>query len=197
MKHILAASALALAAGPALAGNLTPPAPEPVIAAPAPAPVGHDWTGGYVGAQLGYGNLDTSGAADVSGDGAIGGVHAGYDYDFGQWVLGGEVEFDAADISLSGGAGKLNSVARLKLRGGYDLGQTLIYGTGGAAYADASLGGNGANDTGYFVGLGAEHMLNDNWSVGGEVLYHRFDNFDGSGIDINATTAEARVSLRF
>ncbi|KGB82966.1 hypothetical protein JT55_04850 [Rhodovulum sp. NI22] len=195
MKTTTSLAALALvAAGPALAGNLEPTPVEPVVATPVPVvAVGRDWTGGYAGLQLGYGNLDAGGALDEDGDGAIGGVHAGYDYDFGRYVLGVGVDYEATDISLGGGAGDLDSLARLKLRGGIDLGQTLVYGTGGAAYADAI----GNEDTGYFVGIGAERMIRENVSLGGEVLYHKFDDFDDTDVDLEATTVAARLSFKF
>ncbi len=143
----LTAAMFAMSA-PAFAGNLDPAPVEPAPAAPVvvAAPVSGAWTGASVGAQLGYGNVDAGGGVD--GDGVLGGVHAGYDYDFGNYVLGAGIEYDAADIGLSGGAGNLDSVARLKLRGGYDFGRTLFYGTTGAAYAGGDVGGSGADETG-------------------------------------------------
>jgi outer membrane immunogenic protein len=39
--------------------------------------------------------------------------------------------------------------------------------------------------------------VNDRWTVGGEVLQHEFDDFDGSGIDVEATTVKAKVALQF
>lgn len=68
-----------------------------------PAPVetytGGDWTGFYAGGQLGYADIDGTGAAD--GSGGTYGVHGGYNYDFGQFVLGGEVDYDKLDIDLA------------------------------------------------------------------------------------------------
>ena len=66
------ATAATFAAAPAFAGNLDTPAPAPAVQPmQQPVPMGIDWTGGYVGGQLGYGDVDTD--AGVSGDGAIGG----------------------------------------------------------------------------------------------------------------------------
>ena len=39
--------------------------------------------------------------------------------------------------------------------------------------------------------------LGNRWTVGGEVLQHRFSDFDGAGIDLDATTVTARVGFRF
>ncbi|SMX41699.1 outer membrane protein [Actibacterium lipolyticum] len=198
MKKTFSIAALAIAAAaPSFAGNADLAPADPVVAAPAPyvAP-GRDWTGGSVGAHLGYGSIDTS-VNGVDGDGFLGGVHAGYDYDFGNFIVGGELEYDAADIDLNGVPGSVDSIARLKLRAGADLGNTFLYGTGGAAYAETEIAGTNVSDNGYFLGVGVEQMVRENISVGGEVLYHQFDDFDGSGDDIDATTVAARVSFKF
>ena len=188
----LAAIGAALIAAPALAGSPAPAPADPVIA-PAPAmPAGADWTGAYAGLSLGFADVSTSGAATLSGDGMIGGLSLGYDYDLGNVVLGAGLDYDIADIDL--GADTLESVARLKLRAGYDMGQGLLYATGGAARA--SLSGLG-DDTGYFAGIGYEHLITDTISVGGEILYHAIDDFNGSGTDVEATTVAAKVNFRF
>jgi len=197
MKSLIKLPALAvlsvtLLGTAAFAGNLA----DPVIEA-APAPVtfepvamGTDWTGAYGGFNLGYGDVDGSGAAD--GDDMTYGLHLGYDYDFGRFVVGGEIEYDDAAIDL-GGAAEVDSVARLKLRGGYDLGRTLVYATAGAAKLETSIGG----DTGEFLGLGIAYQVTDRFTVGGEVLEHRFDDISGSGVDADATTLNLRGSFRF
>lgn len=191
--------ATVLALSPAAAGGPTVPVPEPVLVpAPVIAPVSNDgdWGGAYVGVQLGYGDV-TSGEAGLDGNGAIGGVHAGYRYDFGKAVIGAELDYDMANVDLDAANSGLDSVARLKLMAGADLGRTLIYGTAGAAYADASVAGADASDRGYFLGVGADYALTDKWVVGGEVLAHRFDDFDGSGVDLKATTATVRAIFNF
>ncbi|KAJ56648.1 hypothetical protein ACMU_06810 [Actibacterium mucosum KCTC 23349] len=194
MKRTTTLAALvSLAAAPAFAGSNKAPSVEPAVTQAVPIATGADWTGGYVGAQLGYGDVDTDNGGGANGDGFIGGLHAGYDIDLGDWVIGGEFDVDSTDINLSAGGGDIDSVARLKLRAGYDLGPTLVYGTVGAAFAEADLG----SDTGFAVGAGVERRITDAMSIGGEVLYHQFDNYNGSGIDVNATTATARVKFRF
>ena len=194
MKRIIPMAALAvLAAAPALAGDTKPAPADPAVTQAIPLATGGDWTGGFVGAQLGYGEVDTDNGGGANGDGFLGGLHAGYDFDLGDWVIGGEVDFDSTDINLSAGAGDIDSVARLKLRAGYDLGATLVYGTVGAAFAEADLG----SDTGYALGAGVERRITDAVSIGGEVLYHQFDNYNGTGVDVDATTATARVKFRF
>ncbi|WP_102107783.1 outer membrane protein [Oceaniglobus roseus] len=201
MKIIATTAILSAAAFPAFAGGLTQPQPEPVIAAPvAPAPVysGADWTGGYVGAQLSYGDLNAdTGVVDDGASGVVGGLNAGYLYDFGKFVVGGELSANAADLDFDSGNGSIDSLTQAKLKMGYDAGRTLLYGTIGAAYADGTIGGVGANDFGYEVGAGIDYMVTENVSVGGEVTYNRFDDFDGTGTDIDATTVGANVAYHF
>ena len=87
MKTIAALIATATLTAPAFAGGPVAVAEEPVIvpaAEPYVAP-GLDWTGAYVGAQLGYGDVDSNGAG-LDGNGWLGGVHAGYRWDLGNWV---------------------------------------------------------------------------------------------------------------
>lgn len=186
-------------AAPALAGGYVAPVGETPVAAPVAAPVATavpngEWTGPWLGAQIGYGDA-SAGALD--GDGAIYGVRGGYDWDFGQWVLGAGIDWDKTDIDLGNAGDNLDSIARLGLRAGYDLGRTLLYVRGGIAQADADIGGVSRDDTGWFAGIGAEYRINDRWSVGGEVLQNQFDDFDNTGTDLDATTAAVTVGFRF
>lgn len=197
-KYAIIATATLLGA-PAFAGGLADPAPEPVIAPVEQTVVSTDgdWGGAYVGAQLGFGDVDSNGAG-LDGEGAIGGIHAGYLFDYGNFVAGAELNYDVSNIDLGTVAGdQLDSVARLKLIGGADLGRTLLYGTVGAAYAEASVGGVDLSDNGFFAGLGAQYALSDQWSVGGEYLYHQFDDFDATGVDFDVQTLQAKVSFSF
>jgi len=200
MKLLSTAAAFALVAAPALAGGLSDPVVEAPVAVPTPAPVyvAPDWTGAYAGGQIGLGTVTAEGGNfDEDGDGFLAGLHAGYNHDFGQFVLGGEIDIDLGELSIGDGDDKIDQVARLKLRAGYDLGRTMVYATAGGAAANAEIGGTEYSDTGAFAGLGVSHRINDNYVAGGEVLFHQFDDFDDTGIDVDATTASARVSFQF
>ncbi|MGJ8545222.1 MAG: outer membrane protein [Sulfitobacter sp.] len=193
------AAALALAAGmtaatTASAGNLADATVEAPVVSPAPVAVAvdQDWTGFYGGLSLGYGDASVD-PGDLEGNNETYGVHAGYNYDFGNnFVLGGEVEYSKTDIDLGSGL-TVDDVARLKVRGGYDLGSTLIYATAGAAHADTSIG----SDTGQFIGIGADYRVSEKFTIGGELLEHRFDDVGGSGADADATTFSLRGSYNF
>jgi opacity protein-like surface antigen len=184
---------------PAFAGGPVAVADEPAVipaAEPYVAP-GVDWSGAYVGAQLGYGDVNSNGAG-LDGNGLLGGVHAGYRWDLGNWVAGGELSWDKASIDLGTAAGdQLDSVAALKLMAGREIGNSLVYGTLGAAQAKASVGGADQSDSGMVYGLGFDYAVNDRWTVGGEVLQHQFNDFDGTGNDFDATTIKAKVGLQF
>lgn len=156
-----------------------------------PALADGDWTGFFLGAQVGNLNVDPSTGSD--GDDIAGGIHGGYDYDFGQVVLGGELEYDWTGVSIASGAAKVNGVGRVKARLGYDLGPTLLYVAAGWAKVDTSLG----NDNGGFVGLGGEYLFDSGVSFGAEWLYHDFDDIGGTGIGAKANSINLRASFRF
>lgn len=197
MKTIAAFFATIALTAPAFAGGPVAVADEPMIAPVAQASVapGLDWTGGYVGAQLGYGDVDSSDVT-MEGYGWLGGVHAGYRWDLGNWVAGTELTWDTTDIDL-GTTGSLDDVMALKLTAGREIGNSLVYGALGVAQANATIAGVDQSDNGIVYGIGFDYAVNDRWTVGGEVLEHQFNNFDGLGVDLDATTVKAKVALRF
>lgn len=199
MKTIAALVATAALTAPAFAGGPTVVAEEPVIAPVETAYVapGLDWSGAYVGAQLGYGDVDSNGAG-LDGDDWFGGVHAGYRWDLGNWVAGTELSYDATNIGLGAAAGdELSDVWALKLQAGREIGNSLVYGSLGAAQANASVGGTDLSDTGFVYGVGFDYAVSDRWTVGGEVTQHDFSDFDGTTTDFDATTVKAKVGMRF
>jgi outer membrane immunogenic protein len=198
MKTIAAIIATVALTAPAFAGGPTVVEPEPEIVPVAEpiVPPGIDWSGPYVGAQLGYGDIDSNGGG-LDGNGWLGGVHAGYRWDLGNFVAGAELTYDTAEIDLGAGADTLDDVTTLKLTAGREIGRGLLYGTLGAAYANATVGGAELSDNGYLFGLGVDYAISERVTIGGEVLEHKFDDFDGSGVDLDATTVKAKVALRF
>ncbi|MBP1807703.1 outer membrane protein [Rubellimicrobium aerolatum] len=199
---------------PAIAGGFAPAvtetpvaAPAPVVAvAPTPSP-SSNWSGAFLGGQLAYGQLGLeTGDDEQDFDGAIGGLHAGYQRDFGRVVAGAELAYDWANLSaedesapaLAGGA-ELDAVARAGVKVGYDAGRVLPYLAGG--YANASFSGDvaGSDDDqvdGYYVGAGVDYALTDRVSVGAQVLRHEFD-IDAGDLDTGLTTVGVTASYRF
>lgn len=194
------AVAATCAAMPALAGGLAEAFNEPsvapaavVAAAPAAAAApNRNWSGFYFGAQFGTVDIVASDKS-FNGDKSTNGLFAGYRADLGKVVVGIEGNSDKIDLDLNGGAVTVNNVKRLKLIGGYDLGPVLLYGTVAAVRAESTIG----SDDGYAMGVGVDYALTRRITLGAEILEHRFENFSGSGIDLDATTVNARIAFRF
>jgi opacity protein-like surface antigen len=174
-RSLLLATAL-LASGPALAQSV-------------------NWTGPYVGVGIGFATVDET-APGKSESGVLAGINAGYDYDLGSLVIGAGVDLDFTGSNL--GIANLDRIWRLKLRTGIKTGSGLFYATGGYANANVS---SIADADGYFFGGGYEHRVNQNFSIGAEVLYHKFDNclavIPASDVNIEFVTVQLRGAYRF
>ena len=152
-----------------------------------------DRSGGYIGAQVGGSDIDVDGAP-LDGDGTSFGIYAGYNIDAGGIVYGVEVDLDETDYQLSDDAGEIDSTTRLKIRAGAPMGTGLAYGTiGYVGVTSDDLG----DDNGYLIGAGYDMPVSNNISVGGEVLYHEFEDYNDTGLDVGATTFKARVAFNF
>jgi outer membrane immunogenic protein len=170
-----------------------------------------NWTGFYAGMTVGGAQPSTS-ITDLGGQfgafaapqgtevfnfdswrAAISG-HAGYNWQFNQWVLGveGDVSWVDGNVSASGrsplflnpivGTADMSWFATLRGRLGWSFGRGMIYATGGLVVADVS-GSYGAffppivpfrfSDTraSWIVGGGFEYMVARNWTVRVEGLY--------------------------
>ena len=204
IKGLFLASAaiVALPIGAATAADL--PARMPVKAAPI-APPPFNWTGFYVGANAGvvWGrsvqtvNIDDAPLgipADTSTySGFIGGVQAGYNWQFSNIVLGIEADIDGSTARKSvvtrGPATDthnmaLNWLSTVRGRAGLAFDRFLPYFTGGVAFAglknelvDTSgplTVNRGSTATGWTVGGGLEYAFDNHWSVKGEYLYVKF-----------------------
>lgn len=186
---LMGSVALALAGTTAAVAGSPASAPvDPVIVQPVvPVQRDADWTGFYFGSSLGAGNWDLGAA---SGDGRTESAFMGYDYDFGDYVVGGEVQYSGHN-KVGLGADRLRSTTKAKLRLGYDAGSVLVYGTAGYGYADTSAGGTG----GYVAGVGIDYKMHNNIAVGAEYLYHDLGSVGGN--TLKGSSLEARISYRF
>ena len=138
----------------------------------------------------------------------------GFDKQMGRVVLGAVAEFGKSEVSDSVTAfsttpayytmtRELDWNAALRLRGGYAVGpKTLVYATGGGAYAKIDhkfATSNAANSFditgddnawGWQAGGGIEQKIGNNFSLGVEYLYSRY-NDDDSGVAVGTGTAGA------
>ena len=185
----ISAAAAGFVAAPVFAGSMAPPAADPVPYTPAPVVMDNGWTGPYGGIQLGYGSMDLGGAGD---EGWIYGAQLGYDYQMGNnFVVGAELDWVGSDMSFGGT--DLDSLQHAKLRAGYGMGDALVYATGGVARADTTIG----DDLGWAIGGGVEYKVTPNIGLGAEYLYNKFDDFNGTGNDLDGSTVAMRVNFRF
>ncbi len=205
MKTIIVAALASALAMPALAGGVGGKMAEPVVEprispAPAPAPAMYDWTGAYVGALAGVGRVTTDRDGDDQ-NGFGGALLAGYDHQFDRVVVGAEIDFSPSALSDIGDADNdVDSVTRLKAKVGAPVGASgniMPYATAGVSHVRATLGGDSVRDTGWLVGGGIAYGVTPNISVASEVIYHRHSDFDGRGVDANATTLTLGGAYRF
>jgi len=162
----------------------------------------------------GAANGPTPGAGCVSSDSEFSySLRAGYDWQFGPWVVGllGEASKASVGDAVSGFSTtpafytferELDYTLAARARAGYAFGNVLVYGTGGMAWGELDrtfTTSNGANSftpqnddnaSGYQVGAGAEWMFADNFSVGFEYLRTSLDDNDYV-VDVGPGTAPA------
>jgi len=192
MKRVLLAGvallAVAAASQTAVAADMSRPA-----AYPAKAPVAYsvyDWTGFYIGAQVGYawGNAhynDGVFARNYDIDGVIGGLYAGYNAQIGNWVLGLETDFNATGVKGNDSLAPIDETdarwaGSFRARAGYAWDRTLLYVTGGLAYASlkhmASTGEtNSKTHLGWTIGAGLEYAATQNILLRGEYRYSDYE----------------------
>ena len=116
--------------------------------------------------------------------GALKGGQAGYNYQVGRWVIGGEVSYSDANMGNSANSpvfplndeyeADINGIFTAIVRLGYDVSGTLIYLKGG--YASAKIETSNSDRfrisrerglyTGPTVGAGIEHKLSPSISLG-------------------------------
>lgn len=175
---------LLIAIGLGFAGLSPALAADALVDIPQDMSPSFSWTGGYVGLQAGYGwsdvDRDTGTFANsYDADGFVGGLHAGYNHQWGNFVLGVEGDIEYSDMSGDdGGAGgtidqvEINWMGSLRARAGFAIDRALIYGTGGVAFADIDQN----NVSGVPVSFSDTYV---GWTAGAGVEYAFTDNFTG------------------
>ena len=167
-----AAAVLTLIAGSAGAADY----PPPPYYQPAPVPYGYSWMWPYLGANIGdqWGNFTNTGTHP---SGVAGGFQAGYNWQFGQLVLGGETDFDLSSSNGIFASYKFSNpwFGTVRGRGGFALNNILFYGTLGLAYGRGHIDRGSLNEDnmhlGWAGGGGLEVGLTRNWSIKAEYLF--------------------------
>jgi outer membrane immunogenic protein len=209
-KFALATICCVLLAAPAKAADVEV-APEPLV---------YDWTGFYVGAHVGYGEAQVDGehegeAFGLDPNGILGGVHAGFNWQLGSFVIGTEGDFswgnwdDSAALTgpdAESASAEVDWLATLRARLGLALDNFLIYGTVGAAWADAeasivdpglapSTGSVDFDDVGLVAGGGVEWGVSESLSWKLEGLWFNFDDTVSTGSLVSESTAGDFIKL--
>ena len=172
---ILAATVAAMAAGASRAADYYGGAPYP--ATPAAYIAQNTWTGPYIGANIGYQFGNTS-FFNLEPSGVAGGVQGGYNWQFGQIVVGGEADFQfsgADDTTFAAYKFSNPWFGTVRARLGYAMNNILFYATGGFAYGKGELDYLGFSEDhilgGWSVGAGLEVGLTRNLSARAEYLF--------------------------
>ena len=170
-------------------------APAPVAPVAYVPPV-YNWSGFYVGGNIGAGFADSSwtdpftGAHDTFNKGGfIGGGQVGANVQFNALVLGIEGDFDWTGLKASGHDSLGNTIgtntqwtSTVTGRVGAAFDRLLVYGKGGVAFAhdndSLNIGGAAASAsltrTGWTAGAGLEYAFAPNWSAKIEYDYLGF-----------------------
>jgi outer membrane immunogenic protein len=188
---VLAAAAASV--GAANAADL--PVKAPVYKAPPPVIVS-DWSGFYIGAAGGYGwgstSFDWADAPydNASPKGGLFGGYAGYNWQFGSWVTGLEVDGSWANLTTTSTdfTQKTDTLGSVRGRFGYTvLPSLLAYGTVGAGWGHTTLdltpagasfftgpGSSSITQFGWVAGAGLEYKFYGNWIARAEYLHYDF-----------------------
>jgi outer membrane immunogenic protein len=228
-RLILALGILSVTCVGAAAADLPMKAPSMMM----PPPVVYNWTGFYIGGNVGWKHMETDMSSapndaattvfntacinanacpqnygSSSGDGVIGGIQAGYNWQVQTWVLGIEADFQGTSATASTTINvqapgflpytgtnetKQRWLGTVRGRAGYLFTPMLLgYVTGGWAYGNVERSWTGAFPTftsswsgsgtdtlsGWTVGGGFEWALGNGFTIGAEYLYVRLDGGD-------------------
>lgn len=184
---------------------------------PAGGEIESRWQGLYVGGHFGYGEVQdfwfdsagqTGGPHNLGN--FVGGLQTGYNWQTGDIVWGVEADISATGMEVGEwdyAFAEVDYLASLRARLGFDLGQVLVYGTGGLGL----VGGAGSSSTvptdkdnfleaTYVVGGGVEFAVDDRVSLGAETLYYgdtgKFSANDDEGKIEGIWTGRATLNIK-
>jgi len=200
-----AAAALALIAAPAGAADIPRQGARIPYAVPPPA-VTFTWTGPYLGVNLGH---QWSSLSPLVGEpsGITGGVQGGYNWQFGQVVVGGEADIQASAADDTFAAYKFSNPWFGTVRGrlGYAMSNVLLYATAGLGYGGGRLVIAGLSEDqthfGWTGGGGIEVGFTPNWSAKAEYLFISLSDktyvLSGATTGIDSHLVRFGVNYRF
>jgi outer membrane immunogenic protein len=150
-------------------------------------PATYDWSGAYVGVWAGVACMDGTATDTIAnteyllaGCGGKGGGLVGYNYQIDSLVLGVEADYGwGGQIAKNPDpavaiAYKLNNIGTVRGRVGYAVDDTLLFVTGGLAYASGELSGLAGPAPSVPFSLDKSYM---GWTIGGGVEQAITDNF--------------------
>lgn len=195
----LAGPIAALAEG----GQALPP-PPPLIVAPERCTAAFDCA--YIGLEYGHVSGDwteqgpTAPLALPMNDGDALGVFAGYNWQNGNLVYGGEVRYlSFSDYTAAPGAAfSIDNVLDLRARLGFAADRVLFYGALGYSMGDGTAPGGPLDLDGINIGLGAEFNVTESIFVGVDYTARDMEGTVGAFTyegDVNTLTL--RLGLRF
>ena len=173
MGTFLGAALLVAMGGTALAADL--PAGN-YYTTPAPLSA-YSWAGPYLGANIGYewGEVSNN---PTNPSGLAGGIEAGYNWQFGQFVAGAEADIQASGAEDTFAPWQFSNpwFGTLRGRAGVAIGNTLLFGTAGVAYGSLTVETPGnltetRTSLGWVAGGGLEVGFTPRWSAKAEWLY--------------------------
>jgi outer membrane immunogenic protein len=168
----------------------------PALAAPPVDPM-FDWTGFYAGGHVGYGSLTIFAPPGSSyipkPTGGLAGGQVGANYEFApHWVVGTEIDGAFARIedskrgpdpnfpaTLLANTVKVNWTSSVRGRFGYSMNQTLIYVTGGFAWAGHELTSSTSNFTPGVPRTAVSQRVLEGWTIGGGIERFLWSNWTG------------------
>ena len=196
---ILLGSASAAMAGPVE----VPPPPPPVYVEPERCTLAFDCF--YIGLEIGhskvtgFGHEDGDPPEDFDIDAStVFGAFAGYNFQNGSMIYGGEVRYLHLDIDDPVTGFTMDSVLDLRARLGTALGENfMLYGAVGFSTADATGAAN-IDMTGFNFGVGAEYNISESFFLGLDLTGRQLEG-STAGFDYEAdvNTLTLRAGLRF
>lgn len=216
MKQILKSALLASAASTLMAtATLAADLPEETVAPILePAPIqatSYDWSGAYVGINLGVGfgsDFDNNFGLETDADTAfIGGGVLGYNHQINKFVFGveGDLNYTNLDANDVGFSSDLDFLGTVTARAGFTpIDRVLTYVEGGYAFGQVDtttpFGSDENIQSGFVLGAGSEYALTDNILTGLEYNYIDLNEQDftaGAETDFSGHAVKFNLKYKF